>query len=383
MRTAAPVASGQAASSARFVEEGALSDRDAELAKHREAIDRLDRELLSRLNERAQHAQAIGELKAGSGAPAYRPEREAQVLSGLLAANTGPLTSEHVTGVFRQVMSACLSLEQTLHVAYLGPAGTYSHAAVTKHFGGFVDAVPCATIDEVFRAIESGRADYAVVPVENSTEGAVGRTLDLMCTTDLTICGEVKLRIQQNLLCNAASLASVTRVYSHAQSLAQCVQWLARNLPGVARVAVASNAEAARLAASEPDAAAIAGENAAAIYGLAILAPHIEDEPNNTTRFWVIGRQQVAPSGRDETSLVMSAPNRPGALLHLLEPLATHGVSMTRFESRPARTGLWEYLVVVDFAGHQRDPAAAAALAELKTRAPFLKLLGSYPSAQA
>ena len=358
-------------------------EREAELAKHRQAIDRLDREVLARLNERARHAQAIGALKAGSGGPAYRPEREAQVLSRLNDENPGPLTAEQVTGVFRQVMSACLALEQSMRVAYLGPAGTYSHAAVTKHFGGFVEAVPCGTIDEVFRAIESGQTDYAVVPVENSTEGAVGRTLDLMCTTDLSICGEVKLRIQQNLLSNAGALDAVTKVYSHAQSLAQCVQWLAKHLPGVPRVAVASNAEAARLAAAEPQTAAIAGENAAAIYGLAILAPHIEDEPNNTTRFWVLGRHRVPPSGRDETSLVMSAPNKPGALLHLLEPLARHGVSMTRFESRPARTGLWEYLFFVDFAGHQQDPAAAAALAELKTRAPFLKLLGSYPAGNA
>ena len=356
------------------------SDDNADLARHRAAIDRLDREILARLNERARHAQAIGALKADGRGPAYRPEREAQVLARLSDENTGPLSDEQVTGVFRQVMSACLALEQPLRIAYLGPAGTFSHAAVDRHFGSFVDAVPCATIDEVFRAGESGRTDYAVVPVENSTEGAVGRTLDLMCTTDLSVCGEIKLRIQQNLISNAASLAAVTRIYSHAQSLAQCVQWLARHLPGVSRVAVASNAEAARLAAAEPGAAAIAGENAAAIYGLAILAPHIEDEPNNTTRFWVLGRQQVAPSGRDETSLVMSAPNKPGALLHLLEPLAKHGVSMTRFESRPARTGLWEYLFFVDFAGHQADPAVAAALAELKGRAPFLKLLGSYPA---
>ena len=357
--------------------------RDSDLDAHRAAIDRLDRELLERLNERAKHAQAIGQLKAGSGAPAYRPEREAQVMSRIVGVNTGPLTSEQVTGVFRQVMSACLALEQTLRVAYLGPAGTYSHAAVGKHFGGFVDAVPCATIDEVFRAIESGQTDYALVPVENSTEGAVGRTLDLMCTTQASICGEVKLRIQQNLLSTEKSLNAVRKVYSHAQSLAQCVQWLAKHLPGVARVAVASNAEAARLAASEAGSAAIAGENAAAIYGLAILAPHIEDEPNNTTRFWVLGRQQVPPSGNDETSLVMSAPNKPGALLHLLEPFARHGVSMTRFESRPARTGLWEYLFFVDFAGHRQDPAAAAALAEVATRAPFLKLLGSYPAGVA
>jgi chorismate mutase/prephenate dehydratase len=202
-----------------------------------------------------------------------------------------------------------------------------------------------------------------------------------MCTTELSICGEIKLRIQQNLLSNAATLADVRKVYSHAQSLAQCVQWLARNLPAATRVAVASNAEAARLAAVEPGAAAIAGENAAAIYGLAVLCPHIEDEPNNTTRFWVLGRQQVPVSGRDETSLVMSAPNRPGAVHDLLEPLARHGVSMTRFESRPARTGLWEYLFFVDLAGHRSDPPVAAALAELSLRAPFLKLLGSYPAA--
>lgn len=355
--------------------------RDADIANHRAAIDRLDDAILAALSERARHAQAIGRLKAGAGGPAWRPEREAQVLARLRAANPGPLTAEHVGGVFRQVMSACMSLEQPLRVAYLGPAGTFSHAAVTKHFGDFVEAIPCATIDEVVRAAEAGQVDYAVVPVENSTEGAVGRTLDLMCTTGLAVCGEVKLRIQQNLMSRVAQLSDVKRVYSHAQSLAQCVQWLARHLPGAARVAVASNAEAARLASTEPGAAAIAGELAASLYELPILAPHIEDEPNNTTRFWVLGRQQVPPSGRDETSLVMSAPNRPGAVYHLLEPLARHGVSMTRFESRPARTGLWEYLFFVDLAGHQRDPQVAAALAELGERAPFLKLLGSYPAA--
>ena len=359
-----------------------MSDDADHLAQHRAAIDRLDLEMLAKLNERANHAKAIGELKTGSGAAAWRPEREAQVLARLSDANRGPLTNEHVTGVFRQVMSACLALEQKLRIAYLGPAGTYSHAAVDRHFGAFVEAVPHATIDDVFRAAESGQVDYAVVPVENSTEGAVGRTLDLVCTTHLSICGEIKLRIQQQLLSNCPSLADVKTLYSHAQSLAQCVQWLAKHLPGVPRVAVASNAEAARIAAADPGAAAIAGENAAAIYGLAILAPHIEDEPNNTTRFWVLGRHAVAPSGRDETSLVMSAPNRPGALLHLLEPLARHGVSMTRFESRPARTGLWEYLFFVDFAGHRDDPPVAAALAELAQRAPFLKLLGSYPAGQ-
>ncbi|HEY2815579.1 MAG TPA: prephenate dehydratase [Casimicrobiaceae bacterium] len=355
------------------------SDRDPELAGHREAIDALDREILAKLNARATRAKAIGALKGG--ATAYRPEREAQILSRLVAENGGPLSNEHVSGVFRQIMSACLALEQQLRIAYLGPAGTFSHGAVARHFGQFVTAVPCSTIDEVFRAVESSQTDYAVAPVENSTEGAVGRTLDLMCQTELSICGEVKLRIQQNLLSNAGDLAKVTKIYSHAQSLAQCVQWLAKHLPGAQRVAVASNAEAARLAAAETGAAAIAGDIAAAIYQLAILAPHIEDEPNNTTRFWVLGRQDVAPSGRDETSLVMSAPNRPGAVHALLEPFARHGVSMTRFESRPARTGLWEYLFFVDVSGHRLDPSVAAALAELSQRAPFLKLLGSYPAA--
>jgi chorismate mutase/prephenate dehydratase len=352
---------------------------DDALRRHRDAIDAIDRELLQRLNARAEHARAIGSLKAGS--VAYRPEREAQVLARLQQENTGPLSNEAVAGVFREVMSACLALEQPLRIAYLGPAGTFSHAAVGKHFGQFVQAEPCPTIDDVFRSAESLRTDYAVVPVENSTEGAVGRTLDLMCQTPLTICGEIKLPVRQFLLSNAATLDAVTRVYSHAQSLAQCVRWLAQHLPAVPRIAVTSNAEAARLAASEPGAAAIAGEIAASIYGLAILAPHIEDEANNTTRFWVLGRQAVPASGRDETSLVMSAPNRPGAVHALLEPFAKYGVSMSRFESRPARTGLWEYLFFVDLVGHASEAHVAQALKELGEKAPFLKLLGSYPAA--
>jgi chorismate mutase/prephenate dehydratase len=349
------------------------------VAGHRAAIDALDLEILERLNARAAHAKAIGALKAGG--IAYRPEREAQVLTRLQLANRGPLSNDAVTGIFRQVMSACLALEQTLRIAYLGPAGTFSHDAVAKHFGLFVDALPCATIDEVFRSAENGQTDHAVVPVENSSEGAVGRTLDLMCQTPLSICGEIRLRIRQNLLSTATTLGEVTKVYSHAQSLAQCAQWLGRHLAGVPRVAVASNAEAARLAATEPGAAAIAGENAALIYALNVVAAHIEDEPNNTTRFWVLGQQPVPASGRDETSLVMSAPNRPGAVCSLLEPFANHGVSMTRLESRPARTGLWEYLFFVDLAGHESDPAIAAALAEIRQKAIMLKLLGSYPAA--
>ncbi len=354
-------------------------DRDSALAHRRTAIDALDREILERLNARAAHAKAIGGLK--SGGRAYRPEREAQVLARVQAENRGPLGNDAIAGIFRQIMSACMALEEPLRIAYLGPAGTFSHAAVAKHFGAFVEAEPYAAIDDVFRAAEAGQCHYAVVPVENSTEGAVGRTLDLMCQTPLAICGEIKLRVQQNLLAKEVALGAVTKVYSHTQSLAQCVRWLSTHLPAVPRVAVASNAEAARLAASEPGAAAIAGENAAAIYGLEVLAPGIEDEPNNTTRFWVLGRQSVSPSGHDETSLVMSAPNKPGAVHALLEPFARHGVSMSRLESRPARTGLWEYLFFVDLEGHADDAKVALALAELRERAPFLKLLGSYPAA--
>jgi len=356
-----------------------MPDEEQELKHRRDAIDALDRELLRLLNERATHAKAIGALK-GEGT-AYRPEREAQVLRALQLENRGPLPNEAVAGVFRQVMSACLALESRLRIAYLGPAGTFSHAAVARHFGDFVDAEPYASIDEVFRAAESGQTDYAVVPVENSTEGAVGRTLDLMCQTELIIVGEIKLRIAQHLLSTVTALGAVTRIYSHAQSLAQCLQWLARHLAAVPRIPVASNAEAAKLAAAESGAAAIAGETAAAIYGLHVLAPHIEDDPNNTTRFWVLGRQAIARSGRDETSLVMSAHNKPGAVYALLEPLAKNGVSMTRLESRPARTGLWEYLFFVDVEGHREDPPVSAALTELRSRAPFLKLLGSYPAA--
>src|SRR5712691_4084602 len=353
-------------------------DEENELKRRRAAIDALDGELLRLISERAAQAQAIGVLKSG---PAYRPEREAEVLRRVVQANRGPLPNDAVAGVFREIMSACLALEEKLSVAYLGPAGTYSHAAVSRHFGESVAAEPCASIDDVFRATEAGRTDYAVVPVENSTEGAVGRTLDLMLLTPLTIVGEIKLRIQQNLLAKGISIDAVSKVYSHAQSLAQCVRWLAQHLPSAARVAVASNAEAARLAAAETGAAAIAGEAAATIYGLDIVAAHIEDEPNNTTRFWVLGRHGAAPSGRDETSLVMSAHNRPGAVHALLGPLAKHGVSMSRLESRPARTGLWEYFFFVDLEGHQTDEPVAAALAELSKNAPFLKLLGSYPAA--
>jgi chorismate mutase/prephenate dehydratase len=350
-----------------------------DLAARRTAIDALDREIVRLVSERAGHARAIGALK-GDG-PIYRPEREAQVLERVRAANPGPLSGEAMARIYVEIMSACRALEQPLAISYLGPAGTFSEMAMLKQFGGSVEARPCASIDEVFRQAETGVVHYAVAPVENSTEGAVGRTLDLLLATPLKIVGEVVLRVHQNFMTNCPTPGDVRIVYSHAQSLAQCQGWLARAVPQAAREAVASNAEAARRAAQEAGAAALGPAIAAERYGLKILGENVEDEPNNMTRFLVLGNQTPASTGRDVTSLVMSAPNRPGAVHALLSPLAKHGVSMSRIESRPARMGKWEYMFYVDIVGHQDDAGTAAALAELRALAPFLKVLGSYPHA--
>jgi chorismate mutase / prephenate dehydratase len=351
-----------------------------DIDKLRREIDAVDDELLSLINRRAGLAKRIGELK--SGAPVYRPEREAQILGRVQKANPGPLSGERVAGVFREVISACRGLEEAIRVTYLGPEGTFSEQAVRKHFGRAVEALPVASVDEAFRRCESHAVQFTVVPVENSTEGVVGRTLDLLLTTPLRICAEIELRVQQNLLAKGP-LKAIRRVYSHAQSLAQCNGWLGQNLPHAERVPVTSNAEAAQRAAKEEGAGAIAGEAAAERYGLDVLVRSIEDSPNNTTRFLVLGEIDAAPSGRDRTSLVLSAENKPGAVHALLTPLAQHGVSMTRIESRPARSpsALWEYMFFIDVEGHQKDSRVAQAIAELRSRAPFLKILGSYPIA--
>lgn len=350
-----------------------------ELIKLRDRIDALDTELLRLLNERAKLAQAVGHIKNGQ---IYRAEREAQVLRRLCMENPGPLKVDNIEHLFREIMSACRDLEQHLRIAYLGPQGTFSQAAAFKQFGHAVGEVPCATIDEAFRAVETGRADYAVVPVENSTEGTVSRTLDLIVGSTLKICGEVLLPIHQNLLRKGGGMDGIARVYAHAQSLAQCQNWLNKNLPNAERVSVVSNAEGARLAAGDPSAAAIAGEEAARAYGLDIIVPRIEDEPNNRTRFLVLSDHDALPSGRDKTSLVMSAANVPGSVVKLLQPLADAGVSMTKFESRPVKGANWEYLFFVDIEGHRDDPAVAAALKEVTARAAMVKLLGSYPAAR-
>jgi chorismate mutase/prephenate dehydratase len=348
------------------------------LKRIRSRIDALDRRLVKLISARARLAQRIGRLKHGG---AYRPEREAQVLRGIIAENRGPLPDASLTRLFTEIMSACRALEDSMTVSYLGPQGTFSQEAAAKHFGGLAALAPCASIDEVFRQVETGAAGYAVVPVENSTEGAIGRTLDLLLSTPAKICGEIMLPIRQCLMSRSGRRADVRKVYSHTQSLAQCQQWLARNLPHAERATVVSNAEAARLAARERRAAAIGPKTAAAIYGLKLIARNIEDEARNTTRFLVIAGQDAAPSGTDKTSLILSTRNVPGAMHELLTPLAQNQVSMTRLESRPSRTGLWEYLFYVDIEGHQQDAKVARALAELKQKASFLKILGSYPAA--
>jgi chorismate mutase/prephenate dehydratase len=349
------------------------------LKQLRERIDALDLEILRLVSERASAAHAIGKLK-GDG-PVYRPEREAQVLRRLAAHNPGPLPEKAVTHLFTEIISACRALEDAFSVAILGPKGTFSEEAAVKHFGGQAPVLLCMSIDEVFRSVESGNIGYGVVPVENSTEGAVGRTLDLLLSTPLKICGEVLLPVHQNLLSKGNDISAVKRIFSHAQSLAQCNRWLAQNCPRAERIPVASNAEAARLAQEDAQSAAIAGRSAADHYGLPVLAGNIEDEPNNTTRFVVISRQDVAPSGNDKTSLVMSTRNVPGAVHELLTPLAKNGVSMTRLESRPSRTGLWEYVFFLDMEGHQSDENVARALKAMGELAAFLKILGSYPVA--
>jgi chorismate mutase/prephenate dehydratase len=296
--------------------------------------------------------------------------------------SAGPLAGEHISAIWREIMAASRALEKNITAAYLGPAGTYSEQAMHEYFGQSIEGLPCSSIDEVFRSVEAGGAEFGVVPIENSTEGAVSRTLDLLLQTQLLIGGELALPIHHNLLTLNGGLAGVTRVCAHAQALAQCQRWLATHAPHVERQAVSSNAEAARMAAEDPTIAAIAGDRAATQYGLQVAYALIQDDPHNRTRFVMIGKQPTGASGYDKTSLIVSVANEPGAMFKLLEPLARHGVSMTRFESRPARVGTWEYYFYIDVEGHRDDASVTAALADLGQKADFLKILGSYPRAR-
>jgi chorismate mutase/prephenate dehydratase len=350
----------------------------------RERIDALDEKIQALLNERASCAQQVAEAKRREDADTvfFRPEREAEVLRLVRERNKGPLSNDEIVRLFREIMSACLALEQPLTIAYLGPEGTYTQAAALKHFGHSVQLKSLSAIDEIFREVEAGSADFGVVPVENSIEGAINHTLDMFIRSPLKICGDVELRIHHQLLGNGGSLNAVKSVHAHQQALAQCREWLDANLPGVERVAVSSNAEAARQASEDKSIAAIASDAAAETYGLATLAANIEDDPNNTTRFLVVGDQSVGPSGNDKTSLMVTVHNKAGALYALLEPISRHGVSMTRIESRPSRLSKWDYVFFVDVDGHREDENVAAALAELESRASMVKVLGSYPKCE-
>ncbi|MDB5841465.1 MAG: pheA [Herminiimonas sp.] len=352
---------------------------DNKLKPLREQIDAIDNQILELLNRRAGVALEVGHIKAEINAPVFRPEREAQVLRNVAERNPGPLPGTDVQTIFREIMSACRGLEKRVTVAYLGPVGTYSEQAVHQQFGHAIDAMPCVSFDEVFRATEAGTADFGIVPVENSTEGAVNRTLDLMLQTTLAISGELSLPVHHSLMTASGTMDGINRIYAHSQSLAQCQAWLAQHYPNMDRQAVASNGEAARIAAEDRTVAAIASEIAGQKFNLQVVNANIQDDPHNRTRFAVIGRLHTEPSGHDQTSLVLSVPNKAGAVYNLLAPLAKHGVSMTRFESRPARTGTWEYFFHVDVEGHAKDEKVARALAELKDNAAFFKVLGSYP----
>jgi len=353
------------------------------LLELRTGIDQVDRELLELLNRRAALANEVGEIKRAEGSPVFRPEREAQVINGLQAANGGPLKPDNIAHIWREIMSACRALEAPQRVAFLGPSGTFSEQAAMQFFGSSIEKVPCVSIDEVFRATAAGTAEYGVVPVENSTEGVIARSLDLFLQTPLHVVGETSLLVRHNLLRTAPSLADIEVVLAHPQALAQCQGWLNNHLPDAERRAVSSNAEGARLAATNPKWAAIASERAGTEFGLHIAAHAIQDDAFNRTRFAVVCLPQTlaAPeaSGKDCVSLIVSVPNRPGAVHDILVPLKKHGVSMTRFESRPARSGQWEYYFYIDLQGHPSQPHVAAALKDLQALCAFYKVLGTYP----
>lgn len=353
----------------------------------RRRIDAIDQKLRALLNARAGCAREVAEIKAragGSGETAvyYRPEREAQILARLRDGNEGPLTNGQIERLFREIISCCLSLEQPLTVACLGPTGTYTEAAAVKQFGHFAKLRMLRSVEEVFREVESGAAHYGVVAVENSADGMVKHTLDCFMTSPLMVCAEIELPIHHALLAKrGADEGALREICAHEQSLGQCRHWLDANYPSLARRAVASNAEAARIAAEDGAVAAIASEITADRYGLDILRANIEDQPDNKTRFLVIGSQRTDPSGRDRTSIMVSMRNQPGALYQVLAPFHRHGISLSRIESRPAKTSPWAYVFFIDFSGHAQDPEVAAVFAELEGIAMAIKKLGSYPCA--
>ncbi len=365
---------------------GANSDKVA-LTELRDNIDKVDAEIQTLINRRADYAQQVAQVKKSATPDEtnvlyYRPEREAQVLRKVMERNQGPLSNEAMAKLFREIMSACLALEKPVSVAYLGPEGTFTQAAALKHFGHAAQCRPMAAIDEVFREVAAGAVNFGVVPVENSTEGVVNHTLDNFVETDIKICGEVELRIHHHLLVSEnTKLDGITRIYSHAQSLAQCRKWIDSHWPNVEKIAVSSNSEAAKRIRGEWNSAAIAGDMAAELYDLKKISENIEDRPDNSTRFLIIGSNIVPPSGDDKTSIIVSMRNKPGALHDLLEPFHRFSVDLTRVETRPSRSERWSYVFFIDFSGHIEDGPVKAALKDVTDRAAELKILGSYPKA--
>lgn len=353
------------------------------LAALRDKIDATDQEILKLINQRAQYAMEVAKTKIATGEQDsfYRPDREARVLRRIKGTNPGPLKNDVAASFFRELMSLCLALEKPLQVAFLGPEGTFTQQATIKHFGKAAKTVAAISINDIFWAVENGRCQFGVVPIENSTGGVITHTLDRLINSPLKICGEVEIQVHQNLMGKVANIAEITEVFSHQQSLDQCQNWLRKYLPNVAQNEVSSNAEAARLAAEKTGRAAIASEVAATLYKLNLLEKNIEDRQDNTTRFLIVGQQMAMVTGQDKTSLLLSTSNQAGALHMILQPFAKYSISMTRIESRPSRQGLWDYVFFIDIEGHCEDTDVAKALAILKGSVNMLKILGSYPKA--
>lgn len=349
-----------------------------ELSKFRKEIDLIDKEIIDLISRRGTLAKQVGSIKEDG--VIYRPEREAQILAALKKYNKGPLKPESIVNIFKAIISNCRALEKKLSIAFLGPLGTFSEEATRKHFGDNIDALPTDSIDEIFSNVQSDISHYGVVPVENSTEGAVSRTLDLLLLRDLNICGEISLKVHHCFISKSKLHKNIKKIYAHGQSIAQCHDWITNNHPNAERIAVSSNAEGARIASKDRKAAAIASNQAAELYKLNTLAENIEDEANNTTRFLVVSKDIIAKSGSDKTSIVVATKNRPGAIADLVAPFSKNKVSMTKLESRPAKMGLWEYVFFVDIEGHQSDKKVNTALKEVDQNASFMKILGSYPT---
>ncbi len=352
---------------------------DAELEELRQEIDRIDDSIIELLNQRAEVALHVGEIKAASSQRAYVPERERQVLQRLTHKSKGPLPAESLTLIYKEIISASLALERPLEVAYLGPEATFTHEASKRHFGMSAHLRACRSIREVFDEVEHGRSQFGVVPIENSTEGVVSHTLDMFMASDLSICAEVQMEVSHHLLTRSGELDGITKVYSHPQALAQCRGWLEANLPGVPLVDVSSTARAAQLAYEDRAAAAVASELAASIYDLRVAAGRLEDMRGNLTRFLVIGGDEPAATGNDRTSIMFALKDEPGILYEALAPFAQVGVNLSRIESRPSRRRAWDYLFFIDLEGHKSASAVAGAIEKLRQACVFMKVLGSYP----